>query len=94
MSFLTQRGAKALTLAHWPRILTSKAQLLLFNNVWSLVPELSGDFVRLAAIKRLIVAERTAPEPARVRIFNALDIVTVSECLRGGIQISCRRFEP
>lgn len=89
-------GAKALALAHWPRILTAKAPLLLLNGVWSAAPELGVDFVRLAATRQLILAEPTAPEPARLRAFDALHLVTVSQGpgQAASIRATCRRFAP
>jgi hypothetical protein len=76
---LDPRGAKELTLRLWPKIVTSNAQLLLFNGVWSLVPELADVFLRLAATKQLIFAEQSPPAAANLRPTSRLNVVTVSE---------------
>jgi len=51
---------RELTLKVWPRIMTSNARLLLFNRVWSLVPEVREDLLRCAQRKNVVIAEERA----------------------------------
>lgn len=55
---LSSKQVADLVSAIWPRILTAKAPLLLFNGLWSRLPELRGDIQRLTERKHVILADK------------------------------------
>lgn len=84
-------------LSVWPKILTSKSQLLLGNRLWSLVPEARNDLLRLAARKHVVLAEQTSGEFAALgrKLPVPTNIITLSAARKGaGICITCRRVNP
>lgn len=55
----------------WPKILTSKAKLLLLNCVWSSFPECREDILRLAEYKHVILADDVTPSGFEIRPIRA-----------------------
>ncbi|HYG33706.1 MAG TPA: hypothetical protein VEC99_02915 [Clostridia bacterium] len=53
---------RELALQIWPKILTSKSALLLGNRLWSLVPEIRNDLLRIANQKHVVLAEESTVE--------------------------------
>jgi hypothetical protein len=51
----------------WPKLLTSKGPLLLFNRIWSALPELRTDIIRLIRNKHVVLADEELPGPADLR---------------------------
>ena len=87
---------RELTIKAWPRIMTSNARLLLFNRVWSLVPEVREDLVRCARRKNVVIAEEGVPKLAglRSKISTPTHLLTVSgvKGVPEGIHVDCRQF--
>lgn len=64
----------------WPRILISKAPLVLLNSVWSSFPAFREDILRLAESKHVVMADMEMPDPADLRRIGAeVHVITVSE---------------
>jgi hypothetical protein len=80
-----------------PSLRTSASPILLFNGVWSSVPELRENLIHAAGSKHVILAEAGMPDLAwlKVRISTAIHVVTLSatKVVPGGIRIHCRRVK-
>jgi len=70
---------RTLSLSVLPRLVTSRSRLLLFNGVWSRVPEIHQNLLRSAAIKHIVLAEAIVPPPQELATTSALaiDVLTV-----------------
>lgn len=77
----------------WPRLLTSRAPLLLFNRVWSSVPEVRNDVLRLSQYKHIILADEEMPSAADLKkTRESVHLLTVSgsQHVSDGIRVNCR----
>jgi hypothetical protein len=54
---LTLNQIRKVVLSVWPKLLTTTAQLVLLNGIWSAVPKVWDDLVRIAALKHVVLAE-------------------------------------
>jgi len=70
-----------LVLSIWPKILTFKANLRLFNNVWSRVPHTRNDILRLATAKHVILADSMPPALAHLKskVLGPVTLAHLSE---------------
>lgn len=78
----------------WPRILTSKSPAVLLNGVWSELPELRSDILRLTERKHVILADHMMPTRAEAKgICPEIHFVTISQCKNDPerIRILCRK---
>jgi hypothetical protein len=87
---------RQLVLEIWPRILTSSAGLLIFNGLWSRVPEIRGDLLRCARHKHVVLAEAQMPNLADMedRVCpprHGLSLFSVKG-MPGAIRVVCRRL--
>jgi len=72
----------------WPKIITSKCSLLLFNRLWSALPEMRLDILRLAHTRHVVLADIEFPGPADLRNIRAeVHQLTISEKYDGSRQI-------
>lgn len=72
----------------WPKIITSKASLILFNRLWSALPEVRADILRLAQNRHVVLADIEFPGPADLRrIRGEVHQLTISEKYHGPRQI-------
>jgi hypothetical protein len=62
----------------WPRILSSKANIVFFNGLWSSVPSLRQDIVRRAIDSNVIMAEAGIPDIAALKYVSPLRLLTIS----------------
>ena len=81
-------------LAALRRVLVSRAPVLLFNDVWSMVPSVREDILRCAVNKHVIIANEAAPdwEKAGDAIGAAVHMVSIS-CVQAsnrGIRVRLR----
>lgn len=80
----------------FPRILVSATTLLIFNRVWSWVPEIRKDILRCARRKHVILAEETFPNQQDVGLLPPVPVrvVTVSSSRKAvnGIRVTFRRM--
>jgi len=92
---LDRSRVRELVLSVWPRIMTAAAPVLLFNRVWSQVPDVRRDLLRRADLKHVILAEDVVPSLAVLRkyITTPIQVLTVSQAKRtaDGIQVSVTR---
>lgn len=58
--------AREVVQAVWPEIRASQAPLLLFNGVWSLVPELHDEILSLSKKRHVIIADAIPPSRSQV----------------------------
>lgn len=78
----------------WPKFLTTNAQLVLLNGIWSAAPEIGDDLIRLAALRNVVLAE----EPALATSIQTslkhfpIRILTISNAdpAQNGVRIRCR----
>ena len=88
------KHVRQLTLRVWTRILTSKAPIMLFNGVWSAVPQVREDLVRCTKLKHVVIAEEAIPHLADLkrRVTTPIHVLTLSAAKHvcGGIRIDCR----
>jgi hypothetical protein len=85
---------RKLTLEVWPKIVTSKASLLLFNRVWSKVPAVRADLLRSTRFKHVVLADEIMPDLQTLQDdVSRLLHVDVSSCTEvpNAIRIVCRR---
>ena len=61
------RLLQKLTLQVLPRILTSDTSLLIFNGVWSEVPQSRVSLMRAACLKHVIILEQGIPQPLELK---------------------------
>jgi hypothetical protein len=84
---------RALVASVWPRILTSGAELGLFNGLLPIVPETLDDLLRMAAKRHVILAEQCLPDVStrRAGISAPVHVVTLANGAHmGDIEIKCR----
>jgi hypothetical protein len=89
---------RELILDAWPKVLTSEASLLLFNRLWSRIPVIRADLLRLARRKHVVLADdaRDLVETARgsnSALCHTFE-VSPSREISGGIHIVCHRSSP
>lgn len=86
---------RELVLSAWPKLATSRTRLLLGNQLWSLVPEVRSDLLRVARYRHVILAEKSIHEFASLGAVlqpNA-HVVKVSELLPSkAIHLTCHRM--
>jgi hypothetical protein len=80
----------------WPEIRSSKAPLLLFNDIWSLVPDLREEMLDWAKERHVIIADANPPERgqvARTKI-QPVHVLTVSQARINPnlIHIACQKL--
>lgn len=89
-------GAKELTERLLPRLLTSKERLLIFNGVWSTLPEVRHDLLRCCGRNHVVLVEAGFPNLRALQstVSAPLTLVTVSAAKRiaGGMLINCRHL--
>lgn len=87
---------RELALSVWPRLATSRTQLLVGNRLWHSVKEIRNDLLRIAEHKHVVLAEESMAEFAdfRSRLPDPTHTVTVSDARQAGaIRITCRRLK-
>lgn len=78
----------------WPGVITTKAPLALFNLLWSSLPDLRADILRLTRNRHVVLADEELPGPADLkRVHTEVHWVTISQGEHGFDQtrINCRR---
>jgi len=91
------KDTRQLALETWPKILVSRASLLLLNGVWSALPEVREDLVRCANFKHVVLAEAATPDLADLKehVSAPLHVLTLSDAKQAsaGIRIDCRQLK-
>jgi hypothetical protein len=91
---LEERRVRELMLSVWPRLLASPAWLLLFNRVWSCVPELQEDLLSMAARRHVILVEQSVPDLAALKrkVRGPIHLLRLSKArsVPKGIRAVCR----
>jgi hypothetical protein len=86
---LDAKSTRELVLSVRPKILTSRAQLLLFNGVWTAITEIRTDLLVSANRKHVVLAEPTTPDLELLRsiISTPIHLVTLSVSKLAGGEI-------
>jgi hypothetical protein len=72
----------------WPKLLTSKGPLVIFNRLWSALPELRADIIGLTRNRHVVLADEEFPGTADLRgIGGEVHQLTISQKFNGSQQI-------
>jgi hypothetical protein len=90
---LDQTQIRELVLSAWPKLATSRTQLLLANGLWSSVPGIRNDLLLLARYKHVVLVEQTIPDftASREDFPEFTHIVSLSRAFGTAIRITCGR---
>lgn len=94
---LEREQLRDLVLSIWPRVITSRSELFLGNRLWSSVPEVRDDLLRVTKHKHVILAEESMATFSAFtnRLPDSTCIVTLSQPSPAGrsIRISCQQLK-
>src|SRR5262249_7841108 len=79
----------------WPRLITSREPLVLFNRLWSAAPELRVDIINLTRSKHVVIADEELPGPADLKqIQGEIHLLTISQNQHPfqQLRVTCRRI--
>jgi hypothetical protein len=92
---LSPGQARQVVQSVWPEIRTSQAPLLLFNGVWSLVPEFRDEMLNWAKKRHVIVADDNPPDRSEVarKKIKPVHVLTLSQVPGSSnlIRINCQK---
>jgi hypothetical protein len=78
-----------------PKILASRAGLLVFNRSWIAFPEIQADILRSAAHKHIILADDGKPDLRQLKLWvkSPIHLLTLSTARRSNhrIRVNCLR---
>lgn len=75
----------------WSRLCTSKAPLVLFNGVWSALPERRVDIIRLSRTRHVLMADGKLPGPGDLnRVGGEVHLLTASKLNDEKIHVTVR----
>jgi hypothetical protein len=80
----------------WPEIQASTAPLLLFNGVWSSVPELRDEMLDWAQQRHVVVADSETPDPRQLapKGIGPVHVLTLSLAPQNAwIQVACQAVQ-
>ena len=87
--------ARQVVQAVWPEIRASQAPLLLFNDVWSLLPELHNEILDLSKKRHVIIADANPPSRSQVarKKIQPVHVLKVSQVAANPalIRIACTK---